>query len=337
MPLHYRYFGSLAAVVVLVMNLVGCTRPPAPAQHARANIAEPTPATTVLSTAPGVQRASVMALRYLPEPPSEARELLEPKRELWRAFAAPAPEPAPVPRLAASAWLPGDGPSMRGERVGQTAQLDFYVGKGTLTPDEVAWLVPNVEWALYVMESRFGERLRQRVSIGYYRPAKRNLRGIAYTDEARCELYYSPGENPVRAVAVTAHELAHHLQYQRYGEALQRRADTILLEGAATWISGDSWLPMAGAKNWRERARQLRDSGVPLVLMTAERYGANNAYELWASFVDYLLQTYGAFTYRDLYSSGRGRSLGSADYQGVLGKSLDELADDWRAWINSDK
>ena len=41
---------------------------------------------------------------------------------------------------------------------------------------------------------------------------------------------------------VAAHELAHHLEAQRYGNAVQRRADTILHEGMATWIAGEYWL-----------------------------------------------------------------------------------------------
>lgn len=245
----------------------------------------------------------------------------------------PEPPPTPDPGLPPAPWIPGDGPWMRGERVAQTERIDFYVGRGTLSPEQVAHFAPAIEWALSVTEQRFGERLRQRVSLGFYRGTRRDLRGMAYTDEGRAELYYLPNESTERLVAVAVHELAHHLQAQRYGVNFQKRSDTILLEGAATWISGDHWLPTTGASNWRERARQLRDTGVPLRLLGAERYGANNAYELWASFVDFLLERYGFPRYKALYASGRGRAHGSADYEGVLGKPLSEVSDEWRAWV----
>ena len=83
----------------------------------------------------------------------------------------------------------------------------------------------------------------------------------------------------------------------------------------------------------RQLARQIADAGVPLRLLKITRYGSDNAYELWASFVDYLTRQYGWKKFDALYASGRGRAPGSASYQKVLGKSLDELADEWRAWV----
>jgi hypothetical protein len=245
-----------------------------------------------------------------------------------------APEPAPVP---APARIPGDGPRMAGALVAQTERLDFYVGKNTFSAEQVAELAPLIEQLLRKSEARLGTTLDRRVSIAFYRTAlapSRGVRGMAFTDSGRAELYYRPHEDSGRAATIAAHELGHHLEVQRYGEAVQRRADTILHEGMATWIAGHRWLAMCDAPTWHERARQLRDAGVPLRLLTAERYGPDNAYELWASFVHFLTLRYGWEKLDALYASGRGRAPGSADYQQVLGKSLDELADEWRAWVN---
>ena len=242
---------------------------------------------------------------------------------------APAPEPAP-------ARIPGDGPRMAGALVAQTERLDFYAGKNTFSAQQVAELAPLIERLLRKSEARFGTTLEHRVSIAFYRTAlapKRGVRGMAFTDSGRAEIYYRPSEDIGRAATIAAHELGHHLEAQRYGEAAQRRADTILHEGMATWIAGHRWLAMCNAPTWRERARQLRDAGVPLRLLTAERSGPDNAYELWASFVHFLTLRYGWEKLDALYVSGRGRAPGSANYQQVLGKSLDELADEWRAWI----
>lgn len=234
--------------------------------------------------------------------------------------------------------IPGEGPHLRGSLVAKTERLDIYVGIKTFSEDQIASLAGHLEQILRDDEAWFGTRLTHRISIGFYRPSAAEIvgsRGIAYTDQARAEVYFAEGEDLNRAFVVAAHELGHHLEEERYGTAAQKRADTILHEGLATWITGKRWVNMCGAANWKERGRQLRDQGIPLRLLSAEQYGANNAYELWASFTHYLAHQYGWKKFDELYASGTGRAPGSANYQGVLGKSLDELAADWRAWLAS--
>jgi hypothetical protein len=225
---------------------------------------------------------------------------------------------------------------MPGTLIVQTERLDLYVGKQTFSAEQIAALAPLLERLLSDSEARLGTKLRRRVSIAFYRASMapaRGVRGMAYTEEGRAEIFYRPYESIERAATVAAHELGHHLEVQRYGEAVQRGADTILHEGLATWVVGERWLTMCGGTTWKERAQQLQQAGIPLRLLTAERSGADNAYELWASFVDFLIERYGWEQFDALYRSGRGRAPGSSDYQQVTGKSLDELADEWRAWV----
>lgn len=248
-----------------------------------------------------------------------------------RAPKTPAKRPVPRP---APAHIPGKGPRMRGTLVTQTARLDLYVGKNTFSADVIAARAAKFERVLIAAEDYFGTTLKRRVSVGFYRtPPKRGVRGMAYTDSGQVEVYYRSDEDIGRATTIVMHELGHHLEAQRYGEENQRLADTILHEGLATWIASIRWLDQCGASSWRERAQQLKAAGVPLRLRTAERSGADNAYELWASFVDYLTRQYGWKAFDALYASGRGRAPGSANYQRVLGKSLDALTDDWQAWV----
>ena len=241
---------------------------------------------------------------------------------------------APQAAAVVPAAIAGNGPWMRGQMVRQTERLDFYVGKNSFSAGQVADLAPRIEQALRNAEQHFGTTLTHRVSVGFYHlPPKRGVRGMAYTAERRAALFYRPGDDPNRALTIAAHELGHHLEAQRYGEDAQRRADTILHEGMATWIAADRWLPMCEATTWRQRARQLGNAGIPLRLLTAERSGADNAYELWASFVDFLAERYGWEKLDALYASGRGRAPGSANYEKILGKNLEELADEWRDWV----
>lgn len=232
--------------------------------------------------------------------------------------------------------IPGHGPQLRGTLVAQTERLDIYVGIDTFSEADIASLSWKLEQILRDNEVWFGTRLSHRVSIGFYRPSAsevRGARGMAYTDQARAEVYFAAGEDMTHAFTVAAHELGHHLEEARYGTAVQKRADTMLHEGLATWITGQRWLTMCGATSWRERAQQLRAQGIPLRLLSAEQSGANNAYELWASFVFYIAHQYGWEKFDALYASSTGRAPGSADYKRITGRTLDELAADWRAWV----
>jgi hypothetical protein len=315
---------------VMIIGLIAA-RPLRPASEPAASA--PSPRHLDLGSAPRARPASLAAAPLDAQEPHVSRNEIQRAQLADRAAAAarmaPRPRPKPVP-----AMIPGDGPPMRGQRVAQTQRLDLYVGKGSFSADQIAGLAPKFERVLRAAEDYFGTTLKHRISLGFYRTApKRGVRGMAYTSDGRVELYYRAGEDTGRAVTVAMHEMGHHLEAQRYGEQAQRRADTILHEGLATWIASIRWLDQCEADTWRQRARQLHAAGVPLRLLTAERSGADNAYEMWASFVDYLTRQYGWEKFDALYASGRGRAPGSADYQRVLGKSLDDLSDDWRAWV----
>ncbi|GAB4122561.1 MAG: hypothetical protein Fur005_36230 [Roseiflexaceae bacterium] len=256
--------------------------------------------------------------------------------ELVPTPAVPTPAPKPRPKLLT---IPGFGPSMRGKLIIQTQRLDVYVGSNTFDPADIA----SVAWKLesLLIENEAGLRptkLDHRISIGFYSRASapsRGTRGIAYTDAGRIEIFYAPNENMSAAFTVAAHELAHHLQYQRYGESVHSRSDMILLEGMATWISGVRWLKEYGVPSWRGRANQLYNQGIPLQIVGAQRYGSDNAYELWASFVSYIYRKYGMDVVDQLYISSRGRAVGTADYKGVTGKTLQELTKDWQEWVKA--
>lgn len=245
--------------------------------------------------------------------------------------------PTPIPKVAPTSFLPGRGPTLPGELVYSGRRLDFYVGRNTFTAEQVAELGVKGEWALSYIQRRFAVQLSRRISVGVYSRGMApsvGTRGIAYTDADNVQIFYRADEDLQRALVILAHELAHQLQAEAYGVEAQRRADTVLLEGLATWIAGEYWLSLSGAPSWQARSRDLVQAGYGASLAAAGRTAdSDTAYELWAGFVDYLATTYGWDRFNALYVSGRGRAPGSADYQGIYGKSFGELASEWRATL----
>ncbi len=159
------------------------------------------------------------------------------------------------------------------------------------------------------------------------------LHGLAYTERREAHVFTCAALPASRAVAILAHELAHQLAHDYYGAA-HLRADPILLEGWATWGAGHYWLGTQPSF----RAYLGGQAPLPLVADHLGRPVAemNTLYYQWASFVEYLLTTYGRESFDALYRSGAG-APGSADYVGVYGLDLATLEAQWRAWLRGDR
>ncbi len=157
------------------------------------------------------------------------------------------------------------------------------------------------------------------------------LHGVAYTDIREVQVFTCSALPPSRAVNILAHEFVHQLAHDYYGAA-HLRSDPILLEGWATWGAGRYWLgQMPDFRTFVGTRPSL-----PLVASHLGRPAAemNTLYYQWASFVEYLIITYGRTAFDDLYRSGAG-TPGSADYQGVYGIDLPTLEAQWRTWLNN--
>jgi hypothetical protein len=242
-----------------------------------------------------------------------------------------------VPTATAIPDLPGAGPAMAGDLIARTARYDVYLGYDSFDQGTVAALLPRIDAGLDRAELRLGTRLQARASLAFYRLGRRPIKGIraqALSEERQLQLFYAPDEAAEGAVRVAIHELGHQLESDRYGLEHQKLADTILHEGLATWLAGDEWLNPTGSGSWRERGRALAAAG-RLRPIRADLGGAaaNDVYEGWASFVEYLITTYGWAAFDDLYCSGDGRYPGSANYQLVYAAGLNDLVADWHAWL----
>ena len=231
-------------------------------------------------------------------------------------------------------------PILPGTLVTQTAHLDLYHVEGGLLVTTVLDLAPDFEDAIERVGLRLGAQLSGRVAISFEPPQTGPcaLRGLTRSHERIIQLFYEPDTSRQVILPIVAHELAHELQHDYYGWDAHRRSDTILLEGQATWASADYSRGADGQPTWASAAEQALAQGQLLPLATdlerdCRRTTRNAAYTGWASFVDFLIVTYGRDRFDTLYRSGRGREPGTADYTEVYGKTLAALDHEWRVWL----
>lgn len=231
-----------------------------------------------------------------------------------------------------------------GQLVLQTAHLDIYRLEGGLAVSTLEAMAPKLEDVIGSVGERINGGLVGRVAISFEPPATGPcaLRGLTYSHERRIQLFYAPDTPEPRVLAIVAHELAHQIQHDRYGWDAHQRSDSILLEGQATWASGDFDLGEGEGSQpaWDRQAREALVAGnLPPLSTNLEsdcRQSTRIAtYSGWAAFVDFLLVTYGQELFDKLYLSGNGHYPGSSEYRSILGKDLQTLEQDWHVWLSS--
>jgi hypothetical protein len=312
-----------ACAVVVVGLLARCATGPAARtlpSATPAQVAQPSPAPAAASPIAATRSAVSTAA---PQAPTNT--------------APPAATPTAVRSPSPFAGTPA--PELAGDLIIQTARLDVYQIEGGLAITALLDLAPQFEHALDRMGERMGAQLNGRVALSF-EPAQRGpcaLRGLTLSHQRIIRLYYAPETAEQRVLAIVAHELAHELQHDYYGWPAHQRSDLILLEGQATWASGDYALDSQGRPSWQSAAEAALSAGnlLPLdVSLEADCRTAtrNSAYTGWASFVAFLLQA-GRERFDALYRSGGGHRPGTADYAGIYGKNLHDLDQDWREWL----
>jgi hypothetical protein len=214
------------------------------------------------------------------------------------------------------------------------AEFDLSVDDG-LYPDERGALSDEMQQALNYVVERFGSGPSSRFQASVVWDSGCGLHGIAYTDVRHVQTFTCNDIGRGRAVAIMAHEFVHQLEQDRYGPA-HLNSDLILSEGTATWGAGKYWL--GDVADFRTFVRNQRAAGLFYPLATHYSglgIAAMNAlYYQWASFVDFLISTYGREKFDQLYASGGGGAPGGADYAGIYGKGLDVLEAEWIAWLD---
>jgi hypothetical protein len=214
------------------------------------------------------------------------------------------------------------------------AQFDLRVADG-LYSDERQALADELQHTFAYVSTRFGSGPTSRFQAAFVSDGDCGLHGIAYTDVRQVQVFTCPSIARTRAIAILAHEFVHQLEQDRYGPA-HLSSDMILSEGTATWGAGEYWL--GEQPDFRSYVRLQRQSGVFYPLATDYNglgIGAMNAlYYQWASFVEFLIGTYGREKFDQVYVTGHG-GVSSSNYQAVYGKSIDALEREWIDWLRT--
>jgi hypothetical protein len=223
-------------------------------------------------------------------------------------------------------------PVLSGQAQPVAFQLDLSIDDG-LYEAQRAQVISDAETALAYVIQRFGSGPNARFRASIVNDPSCGLRGIAYTDIRHVQVFSCANLSSDRAISILAHEYVHQLQQDRYGPQ-HLSADLILSEGLATWAAGSYWL--GSHPDFSSFVREQRANGLFYPLATHYNglgtAGMNALYYQWASFVDFLISTYGREKFDQLYVSGGG-SPGAANYAGVYGKPLDALEAEWIAWL----
>lgn len=214
----------------------------------------------------------------------------------------------------------------------QTGLLRIAIDEGALRPEEQTSVAGELDRALAYVVARFGSAPAAPMEVLIGLEPACGLHGIAYTDIRNVQVFTCASFPAARAVSIMAHEFVHQLCQDRYGER-HFSADLVLSEGVATWGAGAYWL--GDAPNFRAFVRPWVANGeaLPLGISYVGRpiSDMNKLYYQWASFVEFLIETYGREAFDRLYLTGQ-NAPGSADYSGVYGKSFETLEAEWRAW-----
>jgi hypothetical protein len=259
--------------------------------------------------------------------------LRQPERRFAPTWAVATVQPAPErPRA------PDQPPPTAVPLAGSYAQvggLDIVSADGLFDEQAKALLAAELDRALGYVVQRFGTAPSGRISTYVGNESGCGIHGIAYTDVRTVQVFTCPELPMSRAVNIMAHEFVHQLCHDRYGDR-HLSADLILVEGTATWGAGEYWL--GGAASFREFVRPWLQAGEEIPL--SESYvgrpigDMNKLYYEWASFVEYLIDTYGRDKFDQLYLTGQSYPA-SSDYLGVYQKQFWDLEAEWKAWVLS--
>ncbi len=195
-------------------------------------------------------------------------------------------------------------------------------------------LGPELKAMLDYVSERLGYRAKSRFTMVFSRGPGCGVTGAAFTERRQVYVFTCPEIDRARSIAIMAHEVVHQLADDRYG-AGGVGFDLALVEGLATYGAGAFWLN--GYPDFRSYVRDQHAAGNTASLLANYRgvdvEGMNLAYYQWASLIEFLLTEFPDRDFDRLYITGNAEP-GTANYQGIYGRSFADLEQEWLIWLN---
>ena len=280
-------------------------------------------------------------------------------------------DPTATPQATPTMELPF-GITLRRE-VLRTDHVRFYLAPDSVSESRLRGYAPHVEADLTEIADKVG------IDPSSAFPGELILTFVSPRSERVGPMELGPGQCPVRGLAITgrvsgplqawvvaddetatdqviavaAHEIAHHVGWARFGGI----GDGLLAEGLATWLAQESWLRWHGWASLDEAVRGFHSAGayIPFARRGESQGRVSDAeclarrdtlYTEYASFVGYLIDTYGLERFEELAdtvatvtatvspglptpSPAQAFRPPMPDYEAVYRRRLEDLEQEW--------
>lgn len=233
----------------------------------------------------------------------------------------------------------------KGQQEAENTHFELY-SESNFLPVDILWWQRESEQVYDYVSSRLNATISEKVIVTFLPPQSGNCapRGTTlHEQQPMIIVFTNQATSEEQILATLAHELGHVFLHQEYPNF----SDVALTEGMATWAAGEYWRDWKGA-DFNSGVRTFISNGTYLPLYP--NYDLWKAYDKkspdcithrdillteFASFLDFLLQNYGAeklsalFDIRQPELVNNQRVVYSPNYRDVYGLEFNQLEYEW--------
>ncbi len=264
------------------------------------------------------------------------------------------PTATPAPALSLlDQYLP------RRVKVAETAHFIFYAQDGYFPVDQKWWTEQAEEAYAYDVQRLDNYQVKHKVQLAFHQADTRGcpIRGFASQSSGGAQIIIFADQNSSQAylLGVLSHEVAHAISYDGFPEGIP--GNIALAEGLASWAAGKYWAAWKNVPSIDDLVRgYLKVGTYEPIHGNTDLHGIypwqgntgsgqdclarrDKLYSEWASFVGYLIDTYGWPKAHRLFRLPApihqpGQTIEfPPDYQGIYGKTLNQLEWEWLNWL----
>lgn len=260
----------------------------------------------------------------------------------------PTPTAAPSAEGFLNQYMP------RRVKVAETEHFIFYAQDNYFPVDKTWWIQQAEIIYDYDVQRLNGAQVKHKISIGFMPPDKRScpVRGLASYDENPVILVYADqNSTQTYLLSVLAHETGHAISYE-FPEGIP--GASALAEGIASYTAGKYWAAWFDVPSIDDLVRKyIKEGQYEPISQNYDMHGLypwqngtgpeciarrDKVYSEWASFLGYLIDTYGWDKAHQLFDVKTEVKDGKEityppDYQGIYGKALNQLEQDWLGYL----